>query len=455
MLACTLAACGGGGSGGHHRAQSTATDAHPRLTNVHPCRDAKGFTCARLTVPLDHARQAPGTLKLSVGYSSARRAPHGVLVFLTGGPGQPGVPFIPKVIERLRAGLAGYRLVMLDQRGTGAGALRCPALQASAGSSDLIPVPAGDVVDCARRIGAKRRYFTTPETLADIDELRRALAAPKIALDGVSYGTFVAERYALAYPTRVSRLVLDSVVPQRGVDALALESLQSTARVLRSACRQQHCPWDPARDLARVVRARAGDGPRILNALVADSIVNPGFPGIPTAIHAAASGDSAALDRFVNAVDRGESTPASLLSQGLHEATLCLDLAPPWNPSDTSAQRAQAVQQLARLPDRAFFPYDRATATRNGVATGCAIWPATDPPAVPAGNPQRPLPAVPVLLLAGERDLSTPLAWARREQAQAPEGRLVPVPGAGHSVQLRARDPAVGRVLARFLAQPV
>jgi pimeloyl-ACP methyl ester carboxylesterase len=457
VLACMLAACGGGGGGGgggHHRTQS-ASDTHPRLTNAHPCRDAKAFTCATLTVPLDHAGQAPGTLKLGVGYANPARATHGVLVFLTGGPGQPGVPFIPKVIQRLRAALAGYRLVMFDQRGTGAGALRCPALQAAAGSSDLIPVPAGDVIACAGQIGAKRRYFTTPETLADIDELRRALAAPRIALDGVSYGTFVAERYALAHPTHVSRLVLDSVVPQRGVDALALESLRSTARVLRSACHQQRCPWDPAQDLARVVRARAGGGPRILNALVADSIVNPSFPGIANAIHAAAGGDSAALDRFVNAVDRGEGTPASLLSQGLHEATLCLDLAPPWNPRDTSAQRTQTVQQLARLPDTAFFPFDRATATRNGVAAGCAVWPATDPPAVPAGNPQRPLPRVPVLLLAGARDLSTPLAWARREQAQAPEGRLVTVPGAGHSVQLRARNPAVSRVLARFLAQPV
>ncbi|MGB0092158.1 MAG: hypothetical protein WBP81_06455, partial [Solirubrobacteraceae bacterium] len=49
--------------------------------------------------------------------------PRGVLIFLTGGPGQPGVPLINRVHQRLGAALAGYRLVMLDQRGTGAGAL--------------------------------------------------------------------------------------------------------------------------------------------------------------------------------------------------------------------------------------------------------------------------------------------------------------------------------------------
>ena len=59
---------------------------------------------------------------------------------------------------------------------------------------------------------------------------------------------------------------------------------------------------------------------------------------------------------------------------------------------------------------------------------------------------------MPILLLSGERDLSTPLPWARAEAALAPDGQLLEVPGAGHSVQLRARDPEVRRLLARFLS---
>jgi pimeloyl-ACP methyl ester carboxylesterase len=457
--ACTLAACGGGGHGGNNGNNRSNADSgraaalHPRLSHPHPCPRVNDFTCATLTVPLDHASQAPGTLHLAVSYSTATTHAAHVLLFLTGGPGQPGVPFIPRVSDKLRAALAGYRLVMFDQRGTGAGALRCPALQAAAGSSDLIPVPPRPVADCGRRLGARRPYFTTPETVADIDELRRALGVQRVALDGVSYGTFAAERYALAYPTRVSRLVLDSVVPQRGVDVLSRASLQATARVLRSVCAQQGCGWDPARDLAKVVRSEGG-GARILDALVADSIVAPSFPGVLEAIHQAAAARSAQLNRFVQAVDRGESAPAGLLSQGLHDATLCIDLAAPWNPGDNSAQRHATLQGLARgLDDGAFFPFDRATATSTGIATGCVAWPPTEPPGVAAGDPRRSLPKIPVLLLAGERDLSTPLAWASQEAAQAPDGTLVAIPGAGHSVQLRARDPAVQRILARFLAQ--
>ena len=96
-----------------------------RLTGVRPCPHAKGFSCGTLTVPLDWAGQAQGTLRLQVGVQDDARAPRGVLLFLTGGPGQPGVPFIASVHHLLASAFSGYRLVMIDQRGTGGGALRC------------------------------------------------------------------------------------------------------------------------------------------------------------------------------------------------------------------------------------------------------------------------------------------------------------------------------------------
>ncbi len=409
-----------------------------------------GFRCAVLTVPLDHAGQARGTLKLAVGEESASQAPRGVLLFLTGGPGQPGVAFLPRIRSRLGAAFAGYRLVMFDQRGTGAGALRCPALQAAVGSSDLTAPPSGAVAACARAVGPSRRYYTTPETVADIESLRVALGVPRLTLDGVSYGTFVAERYALRHPERVTRLVLDSVVPQQGVDPFYLAGLQATGRVLRSACVQQRCPWDPAQDLAAVVRARH-DGPALLDALVAESIVLPSFPGVPALLHAAREGRVKALDMYLEAVHRGEATPAGELSQGLHESTLCLDLSAPWNAQATTAQRADALARaLESVPASALFPFDRATAAGNGMAQACLEWPPTSPPTLATGNPASVL-APPALLFAGGRDLSTPLAWARDEAAHAPHGQLIIVPGAGHSVQLRARDPNVRRALAQFL----
>jgi pimeloyl-ACP methyl ester carboxylesterase len=447
VAACALLiACGGN----HHRASSSSNaDARPALTGAHACAQIRGFKCAWLSVPLDHASAPSARLRLLVGMQQVARAPRGVLLFLTGGPGQPGVRFIPRVRARLGVALAGYRLVMIDQRGTGAGALRCTALQAAAGSSDLVPPPPGSLAACAHSIGSKRRFFTTAETVGDLEELRAALGAQRLTLDGVSYGTFVAERYALTHPDHVARLVLDSVVPQRGVDPLFLASMQATPRVLRSACAASRCGRDPARDLAAIVRSHH-NGSQLLNAIVAESIDDPSLRGVLAALKLGAMGNMHAMRALLAGVRSGESVPASVLSQGLHESTLCLDLRPPWRPQASVPERASFVaQQSAALSAQAVFPFDRATAQANGSA--CARWPATRPPAVADGDPSHRLPPVPVLLLAGERDLSTPLNWAREEAAAAPRGALVVVPATGHAIQTRARDPHVVAVLVRFL----
>lgn len=443
------------GCGGHHhpapaRRQAAAVQ-QDRLTGAHRCPGQGSFTCATLRVPLDHAGQAAGTLDLAVGMDNPGAAPRGVLLFLTGGPGQPGIPFLTRIHTRLRRELTGYRLVMFDQRGTGAGALKCPELQGAAGASDLTVVRPAIVAACADSIGAARRYYSTWETAADIDALRVALGVSRLTLDGVSYGTFVAERYALSYPTRVTRLVLDSVVPQAGADPLYRAALSRTAVVLRSVCAAEQCGWDPAADLAAVV-ARLHDGPALLDALVAYSVGAPRFPGVLGVLHSARADRNGPLEAFLAAVRRADAVPAAFLSQGLHESTLCQELAPPWDPAASPAQRAATLSALAKsTPEADLYPFDRATALGNGLAQGCLAWPATPPPDVPDGVASKPLPPVPVLLLAGERDLSTPLPWARAEAALAPRGRLLEIPGAGHSLQLRARDPAVRRTVAQFL----
>jgi len=179
----------------------------------------------------------------------------------------------------------------------------------------------------------------------------------------------------------------------------------------------------------------------------------PDFRGVLSALHAARAGRTRPLDALLTAVRRADAVPASFLSQGLHESTLCQELSPPWDPAASAARRSATLSALAAsTPQADLYPFDRATAIGNGLAQGCLAWPATEPPDLPHGASSAELPPVPVLLLSGERDLSTPLPWARAEAARAPRGRLLEVPGAGHSVQLRARDPAVRRTVARFLA---
>jgi len=434
VVALLIAGCGGGAHRTVATTTPTATPAGegdvPRLSELAPCEDVARATCSTLRVPLDHSGRTPGTLDLPVAVSGPEGAP--VLVLLSGGPGQPGLPFLEAARRHLGKPGRKYRLVVIDQRGTGRDALRCPALQREMGASDLTPPTAKAVRDCAKRIGDDRRFYTTSDTVADLDMLRQALGAQKIALDGVSYGTYVAERYALAHPDRVSKLVLDSVVPHDGLELYPLSVMKAASRVLGRAA---------TRDLATVID-RHHNGPQMLDMLTGLSIGEPHLTVAANALHSAAAGDMGPLNRLAAGVLRAErGYRATDLSQGLHAATLCAD-AGPW-PDTPVGERDLQAGALAAL--KAVYPYDYETAKGNGVVRQCLFWPPTGPaPKLPAD-----LPNVPTLLLAGTKDLSTPLEDARAEAAHAPGGKLIVVPGAGHSVQSQ-EPPQVKKALAAF-----
>ena len=96
-----------------------AASAAPRLT---ACPDPhRDFGCGTLSVPLDHAA-APGGERLRPALRRAQRRarPGGrLLIALSGGPGQASVDAASSFAASLQPALRRYRLVVLDQRGTG------------------------------------------------------------------------------------------------------------------------------------------------------------------------------------------------------------------------------------------------------------------------------------------------------------------------------------------------
>src|SRR5262249_28090177 len=153
--------------------------------------------------------------RLQVAAADNAAAPRGVLLLLTGGPGQPGVPFVSRLAAPPAPVLHAYPPGMFGHRGTRPpGAVHSPPRPGPGGCSEVAVPPAAAVHACAHVIGPDRQFYSTRDTVADIDMLRAALGVPTMVVDGVSYGTFVAERYALAYSRHVSRLVLDSILPQ-------------------------------------------------------------------------------------------------------------------------------------------------------------------------------------------------------------------------------------------------
>lgn len=412
-----------------------------------------GFHCARLSVPLDRTGTVKGRVSLFVERRAPRRKPaRGATFLLAGGPGQSATDAFSG--DGLGLFAPSYRrnaLIVYDQRGTGrSGVLRCRAIQRT-NSDD--PAPAAE---CADHLGARRAFYTTRDSVDDIEAIRRELGVAKVTLIGTSYGTKVALGYALKYPQSTERLVLDSVVEANGPNAFDLDSLAAVPRVLTELCTPGCASFapDPSADVRQLVAAMAA-GPlrgKIVDArgkarparvtradlfgLLLDGDLDPTIrAAYPGAVHAAIAGDTWPLMRLVRrAAVAGRPPPARVLSGGLFVATSCEETAFPWprtTPPDEAERRRLAAAGLAPVPDTAFGPFDRATALDSELISLCGRWP--EAPTEPTLGPG-PLPDVPVLLLAGGQDLRTPVESAQHVAALFPHATLVTVPRAGHSV---------------------
>jgi len=385
----------------------------------------------------------------------AHGTPRGALFLIAGGPGQAssGAFDLGANAVDLRDEYPGYTLVAFDPRGTGrSGLLRCSELQADP-VAELARQQAL-VAKCATEIGTSRAFYSTRDHVDDIDAVRQALGVDKIALSGTSYGTQLSVAYALTYPSHVERLLLDSVADLTGRDPFSLDDLRQMPKGLASLCSGGLCKAATSNFVGEVVKlanrmaarpltgrvAKPGGGTRVVRATgfdflsgaVIDSDLNAGLAAeLPAAVHAALRGRTRALLRLVQLDRQAALTPAEDLSMGLFTATVCDDGPFPWDPETPLSQRPGLLAAArSALPPGSTGPFG-IWATDIGPAAFCLLWP---PQARRPDIGSGPLPNVPVLVLAGERDLRTPASNAAAIAARFPQGRLVTVPGVGHSV---------------------
>lgn len=432
-----------------------------------PCARQATFRCATLTVPLDRTGAVAGTIPLKVAY---QRGSKPVLVALTGGPGQGGVAFATSFSMSLAPAMGRYRLAVLDQRGTGgSGLLKCPALQQL---TTLAPFTPQAVADCAALLGPRRAFYATVDTVDDLEALRVALKVPKLALMGVSYGTYVATQYARIHPDRVDRLILDSAVGPDGVDPFALDTFARLPRVLRSLCSGGACQGatdDLYADLATVAARLEGSDPvagtvrdgrgrarRVALTGTSDLIgiltsgdLNPGVVALlPGALRAAAAGDDAPLARLREIAD-GTPVAATDLSIALNAATSCEDIALPYGPADPpDARQAGSQAALAAIPPASYAPFSARTVGESGYPGDCEQWPGSPAWRTPS---HAPLPDVPTLILGGDLDTRTPIENARELAALLPRAAVVEVPGNGHDELDTDYTGCAVRALGRFI----
>ena len=435
-------------------ARSTAAQAQIAWT---PCGSSNEYACGHLTVPLDPGGAAPGTITLAMrrhraSVGEAREA----IVALAGGPGQAAIPFAEDFAQLLGPIAATRDLIAFDQRGIGLShPLSCHRFELSTSGP-----PGRQIAECGAQIGAERTYYTTAQTVADIEAIRQAGGYEKLVLYGTSYGTKVAERYAQTYPNHVSALVLDSVVPPNGPEPFNLTTFAAIPRILRQLCARSACAQitpEPVTDMTKLVRRMRsgslsgrwidGDGRAhtlrfsantLLSILVAGDLEPALRAEFPAAVRSAADGDTAPFARLLrNSAERGgedgeQESPSESFDTPLYFATSCEEELFPWNRSASPGIRlTEAATRIRALPAAQIAPFGPSNVLALSDIPACAFWPYTTPAPAPV---QVPFPSVPTLILSGADDLRTPTANAREVAAQIPGSHLVIVPGVGHSV---------------------
>jgi pimeloyl-ACP methyl ester carboxylesterase len=464
---------------------------------------ASGLQCAALNVPFDRADPVVGGIALAVQRVPASAPRAGVIVLLAGGPGEPALGPFESLLAPLahETALRGFELVAFDQRGTGQSqGLQCPEVSGlfKGGLASYIGA-------CGAALGPTRAFYTSQESVEDLDALRQALGGTPLSLFAVSYGPRVAGMYAREHPQGVARMVLDSPVPLTGSDPLGRERLRALRPVLDEAvCGAGACrsfSRDVYAELTRVVaalhrhplRTRIYDARgRLRPASVTDAGVlrllsrldiSQGARELaPAAITAAANGDPVPLARLTHSLQpnapasgfgsppagtaprvtalapglRGEESLAaqapevdSETSIALFAATYCIESELPWSPDTPAAGRAATIRSwLASLPAATTAPFAPATVAASSALSLCADWPATPPaPPSPTGDS-----ATPTLILSGTDDLRTPYEQDLTVAAGYSDAQLLKVPGVGHSTVSTDRTGCARKAMIEFLA---
>jgi pimeloyl-ACP methyl ester carboxylesterase len=396
--------------------------------------------CAPFQVPENRDQPDSRTLDLRLALiPSSQAADDDFIVFLAGGPGQSAVDTWPQMAAALDAAGKHRHVLLLDQRGTGkSNPLECKALadQGSAMEFDL-----GRVRDATRAcLGevserADPRFYTSSDAVADLEQLRQALGAPRFDLVGISYGTRMAQQYAKRHPEGVRSIVLDSVAP----NDLVLGS--EFARNLDDALKAQfaYCAMQPActkafpdpyADILKL-RDELTATPRTLSvadpvsfqrsdqrldafglaALVRMYAYSPETASlIPLVVAESLRGNDAPL---LGQIDLLTGNMEDLIGNAMQLSVICAEDADLLAP-DPAAQNMLLGNQMV-----------------EAIQEQCAIWPHAQRPAdfrTPLGGD------IPTLVLEGELDPVTPPRYGEAVIKHLGNAKLIVAKGQGHNV---------------------
>jgi pimeloyl-ACP methyl ester carboxylesterase len=382
------------------------------------------------------------------------------LVFLSGGPGQAATEGASSIARQFAKIRDQRDLLFMDQRGTGgSNPLPCEAGKPGDLQSYLKEFyTQEEVTQCAAKLGAGAdlTQYTSLSSADDLDELRAALGYEQLDLFGVSYGTRAALEYVRRHPEHVRAVLMHGAAPNDTRYPLTVprDSQLAIDGVFADCGKDSRCHRafpDPAGDLAKslrwfdkgpvrvpVLNGKTGQMTTVmfardryseaLRALMYDA---GGASLIPALVHRAAQGDFGPAAEEELAWRMGIDTD---LSRGLHLAVTCSE--------DVDFIDLNEAEEIAKT---SFMSAFRARDQK----AGCAVWPhrKLDKSVL------EPIRAdVPLLIMNGEDDPATARYHAERLLKGFPNGKLVVIPGAGHSADgLVGTQPCVDNLALQFI----
>ncbi|HZS46239.1 MAG TPA: alpha/beta hydrolase [Blastocatellia bacterium] len=441
------------------QSQAQTPPSKARLT-LQPCHLAPGdldAKCGTYEVFEDRAAKTGRKISLNIVVVPALNpnpAPDPVF-WLHGGPGAAATATAPAVRGGFLAGVhQDHDVVFVDQRGTGkSNGLMCDMGDDPSNLqkyfSDLFLLD--DVRQCREKLEkiANLKLYTTPIAMDDLDEVRDALGYDKIDIVAASYGTIAAQVYMRQHPDHVRAVFLGGVANTAIKQPLPFaQAAQHALDLLFVDCAADEPCHNAFPDLKKefeTVLARFDKGPvtaELINPKTREKesvkITRGNFVEhlrlflyttnfgrfLPLVIHRAYENDYLPFESISVAYN-----PGGIVSRGMYMTVTCSESIPFITEKDIVSQT------------KGTFLGDYRVRTH---IEGCKEWPKAD---IPKSYIQPVKSDLPVLLISGEVDGSTP-PWLGEEVVESlKNGRQVKIRYYGHQLD----GPCLFGILNEFI----
>jgi pimeloyl-ACP methyl ester carboxylesterase len=408
-----------------------------------------GVSCTRLELPLRYAEPNGKSITQHTWRSLTTKSRRGSLIMLDGGPGQTGAYFLPALSSLSNGAFsywsdAGWDLIVPEHRGTGLSSPQsCPNPKDHRGCHAALAATLGQGLDS----------FGPAEAAQDVCAVAAKLRADgesTIALYGISYGTLWAHHVLAACPQYFNNVVLEGVMAPMTPNFMGTKSAieDDLARRVLKAC-ELDATCKTALAGSPIATAELAHAKAVANTLCStlhfdlkswqllmlsalDSEL--GAPLLPATIVRALRCNATDIEQLQFAAAQikdvgADDSPPELFNSANSLNALCL-IRHGYNTS-TRAD-IKSLEQSALV-----------SANESEQDDFCAPFPPYHAATTATTTP-------PILLLQGEFDLGTPLAWSKLAATAYSQAKLVVIPTGQHVVDLMSEPSCAHSIATKF-----